>query len=104
VSATDNRAAWEAVLDRLENDAAKVEQVLFSGEMPELATWELPRTHGPIPEDLLPRAREIQRRQAAAMEVLYEALRATRRHQALTDRVNRTTATRPSPAYVDITA
>lgn len=103
--AATNRLGWEVALDRLELDIVMVERLLRQLDPPALDRWDVPDIDGPIPADLLPRALELQRRQAVVVSAVRDSLTSTRRHRAFTDRVSRTTAHGLiSPAYVDLTA
>jgi hypothetical protein len=104
-NATDSRPGWEAVLDRLELDLDQAEQLLGSGHPPAAEPWEVPHVEGPIPTHLLPRAHDIQRRQAELKTALHAALGATGRQRAFTDRVTRSRDTGLTPAaYIDLNA
>lgn len=104
-TADGNRQAWELALDRLERDTVEVEHLVRTLEPTDTDGWEVPDVDGPIPADLLPRALEVQRRQAEVMGQLQAGIDATLRHQAYADRVTSTTGRGPgSPAYVDLTA
>jgi hypothetical protein len=102
---SDAHAAWEAVLDRLELDLVQSERMLATGEFVPPEPWEVPRVEGPIPTGLLPRAHDIQRRQAEIRSALRVALTSNGRQRAYTDRVtqSRDTGLTP-PAYVDLNA
>jgi len=98
------RAEWEAALDRLEMDVALAEQLLASAA--DLATpqpWQPPSLRGPMPDDLVPRARLLHERQLAAARQIALAAAATRRQAALAARVT-DTVTPDVPVYLDITA
>jgi hypothetical protein len=104
-TAEGNRQAWELALDRLERDTVKVEHLLRTLEPTDVEEWAVPDVGGPIPADLLPRALEVQRRQAEVMGQLKVGIDATLRHQAYAARVTSTTGRGPgAPAYVDLTA
>jgi hypothetical protein len=101
--------AWQAVLDRLEHDVSLAEKLLahphadLEGLEEEFGTWQPPELGGPLPDVLLPRAREVERRQAAVREGLERALAGTR---AGIERARRTSyaGTPAAPAYVDVSA
>lgn len=100
-----NRLAWEVALDRLELDLVVVERLLRLMDPPPLDVWDVPEIDGPIPADLLPRALDIQRRQAAVLEAVADSLTSTRRHRAYADKVNESNGQgQVAPAYVDLTA
>jgi hypothetical protein len=92
-------------LDRLELDLLMTQRMLEDGRPAALEPWDVPELDGPMPERLVPRARELRERQAALGQALREALVSNGRQRALTDRVNRTSGTDlASPAFVDLTA
>lgn len=102
--------AWTAVLDRLERDVLIAEQLLAdleadleAGRDAGLGTWTPPALDGPLPQVLVGRARDIERRQAALRERLTRSLADTRAGLA---RVRRTAFVAPTcaPAYVDVSA
>ena len=103
-----NHRAWTEVLDRLERDVVAHEELLrrnnpFQPFEPE--PWEPPQVNGPLPDALLPRAREIHRRQPAVKAALSRAMVAIRAQQRRTERPRHTTASAPAtPAYVDVSA
>ena len=99
----DAAAAWEATLDRLERDLELAESFLASGQAPTPEPWQVPVLDGPMPDELLPRAREILRRQAAVKEALRAALSTTDRQRTLTERVSLGSGP-VAPAYVDFSA
>lgn len=106
--ATDaNTHAWEAVLDRLERDVEVTEELVRAADgrpyVAQPAQWDPPELHGPLPDHLLQRAREVHHRLTEARAMLSCAVAANR---ASADRL----ATRPlsptgsAPAYVDVSA
>jgi hypothetical protein len=100
-----NQAAWEATLDRLEQDVLMAERFLASGQAPTTEPWEVPQLDGPMPDGLLPRASEILRRQAEVKDSLRVALTANDKQRAFADRVNLSSSQGSArPAYVDFTA
>ena len=101
----DTHAVWEAILDRLELDLVQNERMLATGEVVTPEPWEVPRVDGPIPTGLLPRAHEIQRRQAEIRAALRVALTVNGRQRAYADRVTQSRDTGLTPAaYVDLNA
>jgi hypothetical protein len=97
--------AWEVALDRLELDLIMAERFLESGQPPAPEEWDMPQVGGPLPASLLPRALDIQRRQAAIEVALREALTANGRHRDFTDRVSTKSVNGlVAPAYVDLSA
>ena len=104
-SRTENLLTWEVALDRLELDVIMSRRLLRVLDPPHPEPWDVPDVTGPIPASLLPRALDIQRRQAAVQLALREALTANGKHRALTDRVNRASSQGLiNPVYVDLTA
>lgn len=97
------RAEWESALDRLELDVELAEQLLVSATPVPPQPWEPPNLRGPMPEDLVPRARLLHERQLAAARDLALGAAANRRQVAL---ANKVTATVPAevPVYLDIIA
>jgi hypothetical protein len=97
------RTEWESALDRLELDVQVAEQLLAAHTAPVPQPWEPPSLRGPMPDDLLPRARLLHERQLAVTRDLALAATSTRRHVALTARL---TGTAPAevPVYLDVTA
>ena len=87
-TATDAHTAWETVLDRLELDLLQAERLIATGEAVTPEPWRVPRVEGPIPTALLPRAHDIQRRQAELKTALRDALGATVRQRAYADKVS----------------
>lgn len=106
------RAVWEAELDRLELDVVHVERLLAGTDSPSSAVraasaepWSPPAVPGPMPADLLPRARDILERQTRAEGALREALSSAQKQLAYGSRVTDATApARAKPVYVDLEA
>lgn len=100
-----NRLAWEVALDRLELDLVVVERLQRLMDPPPLDIWDVPEIEGPIPADLLPRALDIQVRQAAVLEAVADSLTSTRRHRAYADKVSSSNGQGLiAPAYIDLSA
>ncbi|HEX2174464.1 MAG TPA: hypothetical protein VHG70_01020 [Nocardioidaceae bacterium] len=97
------RAEWETALDQLEMDVELAEQLLVSATPAPPQPWQPPNLRGPMPDDLLPRARLLHERQLAAARDIALAAAATRRQVALTNKVTDTYAA-DVPVYLDITA
>ncbi len=97
------RAEWEAALDRLELDVGLAEQLLVSATPVLPQPWEPPTVRGPMPDDLVPRARLLHERQLAAAQKITLAASATRRQAALAAKVT-DTITPDVPVYLDVTA
>lgn len=97
------RQEWEAALDRLELDVELAEQMLTSSAPALPEPWEPPNLRGPMPDDLLPRARLLHERQLAAARDIALAATANRRHVALTSKLS-STVPPDVPVYLDVTA
>jgi hypothetical protein len=97
------RAEWEAALDRLELDVELAEQLLVSSAPVMPQPWEPPNLRGPMPDDLVPRARLLHERQLTAAHRITLAAAATRRQAALATKVT-DTYTADVPVYLDVTA
>lgn len=98
----DFRAAWEAELERLELDVARAESLLAAHAPEPLPAWEPPRI-GPLPEDLVPRARLVLERQLAVAHLLTQRISSTGQQRRLTERI-RENAEPDVPVYVDVSA
>jgi hypothetical protein len=105
VSPATVRAVWEDELDRLELEVLRVERMLGgAGPMP-ADSWTPPAVGGPIPDDLVARARDLLERQERAGAALREALASAHRQIAFGTRVTNATTAGPSqPVYVDLHA
>ncbi len=97
------RAEWEAALDRLQMDVELAEQLLVSATPLPPQPWQPPNLRGPMPDDLMPRARLLHERQLAAARDIALAASATRRQVALANKVTDTYAA-DVPVYLDVTA
>lgn len=109
---TDQRhLAWEAALDRLEDDVLASSLPLAAdgppagGPVP-LPAWEQPLGLGPIPPALLARARALHARQVELEQRLAAAVETARRLRATSGRApGGTYAARGAPAaYLDLQA
>lgn len=104
----DRPATWTEALDRLEAHADHTERMLqgvpagATGATPE--PWLPPSDLGPLPNELVPRARLLLARQQQLMAAIPGALSDNRRQQQVADRVGRATTTPPTPIYLDVTA
>lgn len=99
------RAVWEDELDRLELEVLRVERMLGgAGPLP-ADSWTPPAVRGPMPDDLVPRARDLLERQDRASTALREALASAHKQIAFGARVSdATTAAGSLPVYVDLQA
>jgi hypothetical protein len=95
---------WETALDRLELDVILAERKLEDAEAPDLEPWDEPELVGPIPADLVDRARAILARQRAVRDRLAASAQDVRRHQDFATRVDRATARTSRPVYLDLEA
>ncbi len=96
------RAAWIDALTALESDVETAERFLTRDDLPAPAPWTPPQLHGPLPEDLLPRAQQLLERQLETAKLIAARLTHTGRQTALASRLS--TASTPSPVYVDLQA
>ena len=94
---------WVAELTRLEADVALAESVLRTKEAPVLPPWQRPTVSGPLPSELVDRARLVLERQLAVAHRLTQRLNATGKERALHQRF-RDTAHADVPVYLDIDA
>lgn len=109
---TTGTRTWEAELTRLEADVAAAEALLTepssaTAELTASATgddWAPPSDLGPIPDSLLLRAQEVLERQLRVTESLKRAQTANTRQRGFAARVTDATATRATPAYLDVNA
>lgn len=102
---TDRRHLhWETALDRLELDVILAERRLDDAAAPDLEPWDEPDLVGPIPDDLVDRARALLARQRAVRDRLAVTAQGLRRHQDFASRVDRATARAGRPVYLDLEA
>jgi|1185.fasta_scaffold667323_1 hypothetical protein len=95
---------WETALDRLELDVLRAERKLGDPDAPELESWDEPELVGPMPADLVERARAILARQRAVRERMAVTVQGLRRHHEFATRVDRATARAGRPVYLDVDA
>lgn len=104
----DRPSSWTEALDRLEAHADHAEQMLQG--VPAGATgatvepWLPPVDLGPLPNELVPRARTLLARQQQLMAAIPGVMADNRRQQLVADRVGRATTAPPTPVYLDVTA
>ncbi|MCR1786381.1 hypothetical protein KVF89_27860 [Nocardioides carbamazepini] len=98
--------SWVEALDRLAAHADQAERMLQGAPAGRaaVAPWLPPTELGPLPSDLVPRARQLLARQQRLMAAIPTVLAGTRRQQQVTDRVGRATTLPPPPVYLDVTA
>lgn len=95
---------WETVLDRLELDLILAERKLADPDAPDPEPWSEPQLAGPLPADLVGRARDLLARQTSVRDRLTVATLSLRRHQDFTARVDRATTRPGRPVYLDVDA
>ncbi|KAB2807255.1 hypothetical protein ACIRN4_12955 [Pimelobacter simplex] len=101
----DRPASWTEALDRLEAHADRAEHLL-RGESaePAPAPWQPPAELGPLPNELVPRARQLLARQQRLMAAIPAVLSDKRQQQRIADRVGDATTAAVTPIYLDVTA
>lgn len=95
---------WETVLDRLELDLLQSERKLANPDAPDPEPWSAPTMPGPIPADLVDRARDILARQQEVRDKLAVAALSLRRHEDFAAKVDRAVTPTGRPVYLDIEA
>ncbi|MGH3497786.1 MAG: hypothetical protein ACRDP1_10015 [Nocardioidaceae bacterium] len=96
--------AWVSALDALEQDVDDAERLLAANATPEpQVTWQPPLVHGPMPQDLLPRARLLLDRQLRACQDITGRMTHTRRQASLTGRLT-SGAVPKAPVFLDLRA
>lgn len=99
------RARWEAELERLEREVLRTERLLAGAEPLPAEAWTPPTLAGPVPDDLVSRARDLLERQDRAGTALREALASAQRQLTYGFRVTDATGPgRSRPVYVDLEA
>lgn len=96
--------SWREALDRLEAHAERAEEMIGGGADPGEAPWLPPAGLGPIPDEFVPRARQLLARQQALMEAIPALLSDRAQQRQVAERVADATTTPTSPVYLDITA
>lgn len=97
-------AAWEGALAELELDVALAEQMLTLGHIAQdpPTPWSPPSGLGPLPTEMVDRARTLLDRQLDVARRLAEAADLSRRHSRAVQAMR---ATAPSvPVYIDTPA
>ena len=94
--------AWEVELDRLELDVIRAQRLVQAVDPVEHVHWRPPALVGPMPEHLLPRARDILERQTAVLAEMVPALQRTERHRRFADQA--VADTHGGPVYIDVSA
>lgn len=95
---------WETALDRLELDIINAERRLVGKHAPDPEPWDEPQLTGPMPSDLVDRAKDLLARQDAVREQMAAALQTLRDQRDFATRVDRATARTARPVYVDLDA
>jgi hypothetical protein len=95
---------WETALDRLELDVLLAERKLADAAAPDLEAWDEPDLVGPMPADLVERARAILARQRVVRDRMAVTASGLRRHHEFATRVDRATARAGRPVYLDVDA
>jgi hypothetical protein len=109
VAAPDFHALWVDALDALELDVHEAEQLLAARRTPAgsvdlvrvTADWKAPLLPGPLPENLVARAKAILARQLQVSEDLVHAMRSNRRELRLAQRMGTSGGEAPRPAFLD---
>lgn len=96
--------SWREALDRLEAHAERAEEMIGGDAGPGEVPWLPPADLGPIPDEFVPRARQLLARQQALMEAIPAMLSDKHQQRQVADRVADATTAPTSPVYLDITA
>ena len=100
-------AAWTQVFDRIEAITAAAEaqvQDITTPHEDESGPWEVPTVSGPIPEELVERARELWGRQEFLLEVMPILMTEMRQQMQIIEKHTYATSGRPSSTYIDVQA
>ena len=99
---------WETALDRLELDVLLAERMLADpagSHRPTHEPWDEPTLSGPIPADLVERAKALRDRQARVEAQLVQTVGSIGRQHRFADRVDRATGRGPGHAvFLDVEA
>jgi len=95
-------AAWDAALADLELEVSRAEALLKSAEVdvPEVSAWAPPAGLGPLPAELLDRAKALHAKQMRVSQAIIHALTHNRAQAAVAARME-TGHVAPRPVYVD---
>ncbi len=96
--------SWREALDRLEAHAERAEQMIGGDGDPGQEPWLPPTGLGPIPDEFVPRARQLLARQQKLMEAIPAMLSDKHQQRQVADRVADATTAPHHPVYLDITA
>jgi len=104
---SEQSPTWTAVLDALEDEVLRAEQVLARNRAEEIATWGRrqsdwvpPSALGPLPDDLRERAARLLQHQLAVAERLVERITQSQRQRDVAARMSYGPV-RPVPAFID---
>lgn len=105
----DNSSGWEDELDRLEAQIAADSRMLAAGQIPsDESGWQPPRL-GPLPPDLAPRARQVQKdlselgkQVTSAMRKNQEELRRAGEERDKLRKIPPEQKIEPGPRYLDL--
>lgn len=95
---------WETILDRLELDVLLSERKLTDPDAPDPEPWSEPHLPGPIPADLVDRARTLLARQQEVRDKLAVAALTVRRHEQLAVRMDLAVTPPARSVYLDVDA
>lgn len=104
VGTASRRVTWREALDRLEAHADRAEELIRGHAAPDDVPWSAPEDIGPIPDEFVPRARQLLARQQRLMAAIPALITDTRRQQQVAGRVSEATTAPARPVYLDITA
>ncbi len=98
----DWAGAWTTALGELELEVNRAEALLKSAETeaPEVSQWAPPSHIGPLPAELLDRAKALHAKQMRVTQAIMTALTHNRAQAAVTARME-TGHVAPRPVYVD---
>lgn len=96
--------SWREALDRLESHADRAEQMIRGLAAPAEPPWTPPTDLGPIPDEFVPRARQLLERQRRLMSAIPAVLDDNRAQQAVASRVSGATLAPQRPVYLDVSA
>ncbi|WP_036519426.1 hypothetical protein [Nocardioides sp. J54] len=96
--------SWREALDRLEEHADRAEQLIRGKAGVEELPWQPPTDLGPIPDEFVPRARQLLARQQQLMAAIPALLVDKNQQRRWADRAAGATSTPAHPVYLDVTA
>lgn len=95
---------WREALDRLEQHADRAEQMIRGLGDADLEPWAPPVDLGPIPDEFVPRARQLLERQQRLMAAIPSAMTGNRQQQQVASRVSNATQAPTASVYLDVSA